>query len=272
MPELPEVETLKRCLEQRIVGATINKLDKRRDNIRYKLSDQLESDVKSARIIALRRRAKYLLIDLDNYYSIIVHLGMTGRLTLQPSDYQLQKHDHVIFSLGTCEKLVFNDSRRFGMIYTGQTKLLEEKFLVNLGVEPLSEDMSYEYLKIKLLNRSVPIKNLLMDNRIIVGVGNIYASESLFIAKIHPGRLGSSLSNNEISNLLLAIKHVLTKAISAGGTTLKDFVSGDSKPGYFQQELQVYARKNQKCLNCQGIIRKITQSGRASFYCATCQK
>ncbi len=272
MPELPEVETLKRCLEQRIVGATINKLDKKRDDIRYKLSDQLESNVELARIVALRRRAKYLLIDLDNYYSIIVHLGMTGRLTLQPSDYRLQTHDHVVISLTTCEKLVFNDPRRFGMIYSMLTNLAQEKFLLNLGVEPLSNDMSDEYLKTKLLNRSVPIKNLLMDNRIIVGVGNIYASESLFIAKIHPSRLGSSLSNKEISNLVLAIKNVLTKAILAGGTTLKDFVSGDSKPGYFQQELQVYARENQKCLNCEGIIRKIKQSGRTSFYCSICQK
>jgi len=271
MPELPEVETLKCFLESKIIGLTINKLNKNRNTIRYKLSEQLGLHVESAKIIALRRRAKYLLIDLDNSYSIIVHLGMTGRFTIQPRDYKIQKHDHIVIFLGNGKLLVFNDSRRFGMIYSIKTNLIESNFLKNLGVEPLSDHMSVDYLETKLKNCTMPIKNLLMNNKIIVGIGNIYASESLFIAKIHPNRPSNSLTSNEIHDLLLAIKHVLAKAILAGGTTLKDFVSGDSKPGYFKQELQVYARENQKCLNCQSVIEKIKQAGRTTFYCPTCQ-
>jgi formamidopyrimidine-DNA glycosylase len=270
MPELPEVETLKRCLEQSILYTNITNFSKRRDTIRYQLSDSLESNVKFAKILTVRRRAKYLLIDLDNGYSVIVHLGMTGRFTLQNSEYNATKHDHVIFILDNSRQLVFNDYRRFGMIYTMLTSSIEQQFLQNLGVEPLSSDMSNKYLQQKL-NRNIPIKNLLMDNRIVVGVGNIYASESLFLARILPTRPGNKLSEQDIDNLISAIQDVLTKAISAGGTTLKDFVSGDSKPGYFQQELQVYARENQSCRRCKGIIRKIKQSGRSSFYCSICQ-
>lgn len=270
MPELPEVETLKRCLEQSIIYTTITNCSKRRDIIRYKLSDSLESEVKFAKILAVRRRAKYLLIDLDNGYSVIVHLGMTGRLTLQNSEYNAIKHDHVIFTLDNAGQLVFNDYRRFGMIYTMLTSSIEEQFLQNLGVEPLSGYMSSKYLQQKL-NRNIPIKNLLMDNRIVVGIGNIYASESLFVARILPDRSGNTLSEQDINNLIFAIQDVLTKAILAGGTTIKDYVSGDNRPGYFQQELQVYARENQPCRKCKNIIRKLKQSGRSSFYCSICQ-
>lgn len=272
MPELPEIETLKRCLEPHILGTIINKLDKRRDDIRYKLSDQLESNIIAAKIISLRRRAKYLIIDLDNGCSIIIHLGMSGKFTLQPNNYSAQKHDHVIISLNNGNLLIFNDPRRFGMISALPTKSLEHEFFYSLGVEPLSDNMSNEYIITKLAKRNLPIKNLMMDNKIIVGIGNIYASEILFAAKIDPRRLGSSLQIDEINKLILAIKNILSMAILAGGTTIKDFVSGDSKPGYFQQELQIYARENQQCLVCQGSITKLKQAGRASFYCTICQK
>lgn len=271
MPELPEVETLKNCLKQKLIKLNINKLEKTRDNMRYKLSDKLEQNVKGSQIVDLRRRAKYLLIDLDNSYSIIVHLGMTGRLTIQPANYTVQKHDHIIIYLDKDQKLIFNDPRRFGMIYAIPTKSIEDEFFGNLGIEPLSKTISTDYLKPKLQTRKVPIKNLIMDNHIIVGVGNIYACESLFMAKINPKRLGSNLQDNEITILLHSIQKVLIKAILAGGTTVKDFVSGDSKPGYFQQELQVYGRDNQLCLNCNKIITKIKQSGRTTFYCQYCQ-
>lgn len=271
MPELPEVETLKCYFGLRLINVTINKLIKTRDSIRYKLSNQLEENVRETKIIRFRRRAKYLLIDLDNAHSIIVHLGMSGRLTLQANNYIIQKHDHLIFYLNNSQMLVFNDSRRFGMIYAMQTSAIEEQFFSKLGIEPLSANISLEYLKKKLLNRKVPIKNLLMDNRLIVGIGNIYASESLFIAKIYPTRFGNSLSDLEITRLILAIQTILAQAIKAGGTTLKDFVNGDNKPGYFGQQLQVYARGNKHCLNCEAIIVKIKQAGRATFYCPICQ-
>lgn len=271
MPELPEIETLKNCLESKLVKTTITSFQKNRNNLRYQLSNSLELETTKTQILGVRRRAKYLIIDLDNNNSIVVHLGMSGRFTFQPSEYQIKKHDHVIFCLNTGEKLVFNDPRRFGMIYSFASNLIEEKLFTNLGIEPLSDLNNAEYLNIKLGTRNVPVKSLLMDNRIIVGIGNIYASESLFLAKIHPTRLGSSLVTAEIHTLVLSIKQVLNKAIKAGGTTLKNFVSGDSKPGYFQQELSVYGRENQQCLICSSLVLKLKQSGRASFYCQLCQ-
>lgn len=272
MPELPEVETLRCYLNLRLVNLAINELVKTRDRLRYTLSNQLEANVKGGKIIGCRRRAKYLLIDLDNGYSIIIHLGMSGRLTLQDNNYIIKKHDHLIFYLNNSQILVFNDPRRFGMLYTMPTSSIEKQFFSRLGVEPLSANISLEYLKNKLLNRNRPIKNLLMDNHIIVGIGNIYASESLFQAQIHPVVPGHSLASAEINRLILAIQNVLAQAIKAGGTTLKDFVSGDNKPGYFQQQLQVYGRQNQPCRSCNTIIEKIQQAGRATFYCPTCQK
>ncbi|WP_375326825.1 bifunctional DNA-formamidopyrimidine glycosylase/DNA-(apurinic or apyrimidinic site) lyase [Candidatus Tisiphia endosymbiont of Nemotelus uliginosus] len=272
MPELPEVETLKRSLESTLVNNIIDRLEKRRDNIRYRLSNSLEQDVKAAKIIMLRRRAKYLIIDLDNAYSIIIHLGMSGRLSIQSNDYSLQKHDHIIFYLRNDKKLVFNDSRRFGMIYTIRTYLIETQFFHNIGLEPLSSNVSVTYLKEKFLKRNMPIKNLLMDNQIMVGIGNIYASESLFLAKIHPCKPSNTLTDEEINRLILAVQQVLTNSIAAGGTTLKDFVNGDNKAGYFQQQLQVYARYKQQCLYCNMIIEKIKQAGRTTFFCSGCQK
>ncbi|WP_341793644.1 MULTISPECIES: bifunctional DNA-formamidopyrimidine glycosylase/DNA-(apurinic or apyrimidinic site) lyase [unclassified Rickettsia] len=272
MPELPEVETLKNSLEQKLLGLAIKNIELKRNNLRYILSSMLAKEILHTNIVTVRRRAKYLIIDLNNGYSLIIHLGMSGRFTLQPPDYQTKKHDHVIFDLTSNEKLIFNDARRFGMIYSYETKFLEEKFFYNLAIEPLSDLLTTEYLKSKLATRKIPIKNLLMDNKIIVGVGNIYASESLFLAKIHPSKLGADLTIEEITKLITAIKNVLSKAIAAGGTTLKDFVSGDNSPGYFKQQLTVYNRENEKCLDCNGIIIKLKQSGRSSFYCSLCQK
>lgn len=273
MPELPEVETLKRYLEKSLIGKTIIKLKQNRINLRYKLEKELESRVQSAKIVNLMRRAKYFILNLDNDYSLIIHLGMSGRFTLQPYNYQSQKHDHLIFYLDNLEQLVFNDARRFGMVYLFQTaNLLEQKIFKNLGPEPLSNKYNADYLQSSLSNKKTPIKNALMDNNIIVGIGNIYASESLFLAKIHPQRFSRSLSYEEISRLVIASKTILEKAILAGGTTLRDFVNGDSSPGYFKQELLVYGRDGKPCYNCGTAIVKIKQAGRATFYCPECSK
>jgi len=272
MPELPEVETLKNSLESKLIGLSIKNVEFKRENLRYKLFPDLATDILNMNILDVRRRAKYLIIDFANNYSLIVHLGMSGRFTLQPASYEAKKHDHVIFELSNGSKLVFNDTRRFGMIYSFKTSSLEEKFFNNLGLEPFSELLTLEYLKNKLTGRRVPIKNLLMDNKIIVGVGNIYASESLHLAKIHPDKLGIDISSSEIESLINSIRVVLSKAITAGGTTLKDFVNGDNKPGYFTQQLTVYARGGQECLNCSSVIIKAKHSGRATFYCKNCQK
>lgn len=272
MPELPEIETLKRSLESHLVNKTIIGVKKYRSSLRYELPIALESQILAAKIVSLRRRAKYLIIDLDNANSLIIHLGMSGRFTLQPVNYQLQKHDHLIFYLDHNLQLVFNDARRFGMVYVfPASNLAEQKILKNFGVEPLSEEFNAEYLLQKLSSKRVPIKTALMENNVVVGIGNIYASESLFLAKIHPQKLGNTLSYMEIGNLIKAIKVVLEKAISAGGTSLKDFVSGENRPGYFKQELLVYGRAKQACYQCNEEIIKIKQAGRASFYCLNCQ-
>jgi len=271
MPELPEVETLKNSLKDKLIGLVIENVELKRDNLRYKLSPLLATEISHTNILNVWRRAKYLIIDFSNYYSLVIHLGMSGRFTVQSANYKTQKHDHVIFDLNNGEKLVFNDTRRFGMIYSFKTNILEKEFFHNLAIEPLSNLLTYEYLKSKLITRKIPIKNLLMDNRIIVGVGNIYASESLHLARISPDKLGGDLNNNEIKCLITAIQNVLSKAIIAGGTTLKDFVNGNSRPGYFTQQLTVYGKEGQKCLNCSGTILKVKHSGRSTFYCKICQ-
>lgn len=272
MPELPEVETLKRCLQKSIIGTTITKVILKRKDLRHNLPQDLSIKALSAKILALRRIAKYLLLDLDNGYSIVVHLGMSGRFTIRPPDYQLLKHDHVIFVLGCGSMLVFNDARRFGMIDICLSTNIQSRISSKLGPDPLSEQFNAKYLKEKFINRKIPIKTALMDNAIVVGIGNIYASESLFLAGINPERKSCNLTDSELASLVTSIKVTLEKAISAGGTTLKDFVSGDNKPGYFKQELAVYSKQGNKCPRCDNMIVKIKQCGRASFYCPICQK
>lgn len=273
MPELPEIETLKNGLQKPLIGQRIVSLEINRPSLRYPLSTDLSLAI-ATKITGLRRRARYLLIDLDNFYSLIIHLGMSGRFTLQNSDYLPQKHDHVIFSLDGQSQLVFNDARRFGMIYIAHTKdpAITLEMFKKFGPEPLSTIFTTKYLKNKLVNRRLPIKNLLLDNQLVVGVGNIYASESLFKACISPLRLSCSLADFELVKLVQSIKDVLRKAILAGGTTLRDFVNGSSQPGLFQQVLSVYGRVGQSCRLCSAVIIKVKQSGRSSFYCPNCQK
>jgi len=274
MPELPEVETLKVSLEKELLQKTIVNVDIRRPKLRYLLDHDLKSKIIGARILGLYRRAKYLLLELDNSHTVVIHLGMTGRATGQAENYHLQKHDHVALYLSGARKLVFNDARRFGMIYClPSDNLMQHKIFASSGPEPLEEDFSAEYLLKKLKNKKVPIKTALMQNEIVVGVGNIYASESLFLAKINPLKLANSLSVDETNRLVEAVKKVLWQAIKAGGTTLKDFVDGDNKPGYFKQKLLVYDREGKACIACDsGSIAKLRQAGRSTFYCDICQK
>ena len=272
MPELPEIETLKRGLENFLTGRIITEVKLHRADLRYKLSETLPSEILATTIVALRRIAKYLIIELNNGYSIAVHLGMSGRLTIKGLNHKIQKHDHVIFVLDNNSLLVFNDVRRFGMIYTFPTAFPCQKIFGKLGPDPLSDNFNASYLKEKLSNRKASIKSALMDNTIVVGIGNIYASESLFQANINPARQSHSLAETELEKLVESIKNVLKKAILAGGTTFKDFVNSDNKPGYFKQELAVYARKGEKCIKCSNVIIRTKQCGRASFYCPNCQK
>ena len=273
MPELPEIETLKLSLEPIITSTNIEDVDIKCAKLRYQISPELKLHTANSRIIRLRRLAKYLVLDLDNEYSLIIHLGMSGRLTVRDQDYIFQKHDHIIFYLSNKQYLVFNDARRFGMVdFTETSQLMSHRYFRNLGLEPLSDRFDAPYLYNKLHNKNIVIKKALMDNNIVVGVGNIYASESLFISNIHPNRSCKDLTLLEISKLVAAIKSVLTDAISQGGTTLRDFVDGDNKPGYYKQKLMVYDRMEQQCFDCNDIIIKIKQAGRSTYYCSTCQK
>jgi formamidopyrimidine-DNA glycosylase len=272
MPELPEVETLKRSIEKHIVGHKITSFLQFRKSLRYDLDPSLEKKTVNSLICRVQRTAKYLIIELSNNNSIIFHLGMTGRLTLRKNSYDFQKHDHVVFTLDNGDLIVFNDPRRFGMLYTCVTNELKSQiYLRNIGLEPFSEQFDAEYLVNCFKNRKIPIKSAIMDNKIIVGVGNIYASESLFLSKVNPLRPAQSLTKKEILCLVQSIILVLNEAIKEGGTTLRDFVNGDNKPGYFKQKLNVYDRKNLGCHSCETKIVKIVQSGRATYFCPVCQ-
>lgn len=274
MPELAEVETLKRYLEKHIISEEIITLTARRENLRYPLNTQeIQQHTLGAIILKVKRVAKFLALELDNYYSIIFHLGMSGRLTVQMADYLPQKHDHIIMGFANGRQLIFNDARRFGMVYSCKTsELQKQNFLKNMGQEPLEDEFNTVYLLEKLSSKKVSIKIAIMDSKIVVGVGNIYAAESLFLAKIHPLKPAGTLKAIEVERLVHSIKQVLNKAIAAGGTTLRDFVSGDNKPGYFQQELNVYDRSSQACYICKHAIEKIKQAGRSTCFCPKCQK
>lgn len=273
MPELPEVETVRQYLADNITNTKILGIQLYRNSLRYQLNTTLLMKAIGADITSIQRRAKFLVINLVNAYSMVIHLGMSGKLTIQLSDYIPQKHDHVVIKLSNNTLLVFNDIRRFGMIYLCKTHELEiQKYLQNLGPEPLSKQFNANYLwqKLAFLNRC--IKPVIMDSKIVVGIGNIYAAESLFLARINPQRTANSLDLAECRQLVRAIKHILTNAIKAGGTTLRDFVGYDNQPGYFKQELKVYGRDKAQCSSCGNLVTKIIQSGRSSFFCTFCQR
>ncbi|MDG1436339.1 MAG: bifunctional DNA-formamidopyrimidine glycosylase/DNA-(apurinic or apyrimidinic site) lyase [Rickettsiaceae bacterium] len=274
MPELAEIETLKNYLGNHIVGEEIQLFISRRNNLRYIIDiKSIENHANSTKIIEVRRVAKFLVIELDSSYSLVFHLGMSGKLTKQGPDYKEIKHDHIIVDFKSKNKLVFNDARRFGMVYICKTaEMRQQKFLQNMGQEPLEDAFNAGYLSKQLSSRKAPIKNTIMDSKIVVGVGNIYAAESLFDAGIDPSRDSSTLNSEDIERLVGSIKKILKRAIKAGGTTLKDFVNGDNTPGYFQQELNVYDRFGQPCHICSNLIEKIKQAGRSTYFCPNCQK
>lgn len=273
MPELAEVETLKRYLERCIKNLAITDYVQYRDNLRYPIATNIQENVAGAKIIDVTRRAKFLNLYLNNGYILTYHLGMSGRLVFEAPCYDRKKHDHIIIECGSSGKLVFNDARRFGMVYLSKVQeFAQQKFMANMGIEPLEDEFNNEYLLNLAQGKKVPIKNYIMDNKVVVGVGNIYAAESLFKAGIHPEIPAQSLDFQQIASLVDAIKEVLKAAIDNGGTTLRDFVNGDNQPGYFQQKLAVYGREGQPCFICNHTIEKFRQAGRSSFFCSKCQK
>ena len=268
MPELPEVETTKRGLEPLIVNQVVKRAILYRDNLRWDIPKHLPTTLASQTILAINRRGKYLLIEFK-VGTLIIHLGMSGSIKVVSHDVPLKKHDHFELSLGNDTVMRLNDPRRFGAVLfsTDGTHAL----LDSLGVEPLEDIFDDTYLYIRSRNKQQNIKAFVMDSKVVVGVGNIYACESLYQAGINPERKAGSVSKKRYQLLTQCIKSILTQAIKAGGTTLQDFSQVDGSPGYFAQTLNVYGRESQQCVTCGGKIQRIIQNQRSTFYCKQCQ-
>ncbi len=270
MPELPEVETVRSGLSPIVLAAEITGVIVRQTRLRYPIQTaELHAELVGQTILGLRRRAKYLLLDFQ-HGSLLIHLGMTGVLRALPMDTPLEKHDHVDLQLNNGKVIRFKDTRRFGAILWLQNPDTHP-LLKNLGEEPLSEAFNATAFAHKLKRTQRAIKLALMDQQFVVGVGNIYANEALFSAGIHPQQPANTLRFDQIEYLVDAVKTILQAAILQGGTTLKDFLNSEGKPGYFKQTLQVYGRKDAPCLRCQQGICKIVLGQRATYFCPQCQ-
>ena len=269
MPELPEVETTRRGIAPHVQGRRVEAIVVRQAQLRWPVPDAVQRAV-GCRIDAVRRRAKYLLLDTARG-SLVLHLGMSGSLTVQPQGKAPLKHDHLDIELqgGNCLRL--NDPRRFGACLWQGVDAPPLQLLQTLGPEPLTDAFDGERLFERSRGKSVAVKNFIMHNAIVVGVGNIYANEALYWAGIDPRRAAGRISRARYVNLAMHIKAVLAKAIEQGGTTLRDFLGADGKPGYFKQELQVYGRAGEPCRQCATPIRSVVIGQRNSFYCPSCQ-
>lgn len=269
MPELPEVETTRRGIESYVVGQRVVQVHVRNPRLRWPIPEDLDSRLSGQRIVALERRSKYLLFRAE-VGTLLCHLGMSGSLRLVDKSEPPGTHDHVDIELESGQALRYRDPRRFGaMLWSIDA---EHPLLSKLGPEPLSEDFHAAYLHAKLKGRKQAIKPFIMDNAVVVGVGNIYASEALFAAGIDPRKAAGSLTKKQSEKLVEEIKCVLAAAIEQGGTTLKDFVGGDGRPGYFQQELFVYGRSGLPCLNCASELKEVKLGQRSSVFCSKCQR
>ena len=283
MPELPEVETVKRGLEEFIINESIKEAYLSKFNLRFPWPKDFVFKIVGKKIISIKRRAKYIIIGLSDNYSIIAHLGMSGSYKVlkkgEVQDYKILKHDHLIIDLDNF-KIVYNDPRRFGYIDLTNQDPETHKFLSSLGPEPLSNYFNADNLAETLLNKNKPIKNTLLDQNIVSGLGNIYVCEALFRSKINPKKNCSKLITSKgkpRKNLILLVKkinEVIKEAIEAGGSSLRDFSNTSGKMGYFQSSFNVYNRENEKCLlgSCDGVVKRIIQSGRSTFFCSKCQK
>ncbi len=269
MPELPEVETTRRGIEPYLAGSQIAKIVVRQRQLRWPVPANLSKVLSGQRISAVKRRAKYLLLQLEQGH-LVIHLGMSGSLRI--IEYQRpQKHDHIDLILSSGKVLRYHDPRRFGSFLWHQGELESLSQLADLGPEPLDKAFNASYLQEQAKRRQRSIKQQIMDQQVVVGVGNIYASEALYLSGIDPRRSVQTLSSKECQHLVLAIKDVLSSAIEQGGTTLRDFTNADGKPGYFAQQLHVYGRADEPCDQCGSAISRIVQGKRASYYCPTCQ-
>ncbi|MCP5089235.1 MAG: bifunctional DNA-formamidopyrimidine glycosylase/DNA-(apurinic or apyrimidinic site) lyase [Rhodobacteraceae bacterium] len=289
MPELPEVETVKRGLEPVMLGRVIARADIRRPDLRRPFPEQMGERLKGARVEGMRRRSKYILVDLSSAETLLIHLGMTGRMLIAPPTEGCrqatgefhhnhpapEKHDHVVLDMEDGTRITFNDARRFGVMDLTPTNQVDQhKLLQALGPEPLGNAFDEPYLVAKLKGKNTPVKSALLDQRIVAGLGNIYVCEALYRAGISPLAKAGKLSSKRASALVPVIRKVLAEAIESGGSSLKDYRQTDGELGYFQHSFSTYGREGETCNtpNCTGIIHRIVQSGRSSFYCPRCQR
>lgn len=284
MPELPEVEVLRRSLEPHLLGERFAGVAVRFPRLREPIPTRtLRRRLPGRRVLAVRRRSKYLLVEIEGNSTLVVHLGMSGRLTLRSSDAPHELHEHVVLGLTSGAELRFRDPRRFGLILVLPTdRVAHDRHFVHLGVEPVAVSAEVTgaghhtfdgaYLSARARGRHGPVKAFLMDARIVVGVGNIYASESLFRAGVHPSRSVSRISAARWWRLAHSVREVLDQAIEEGGTTLNDFADAAGEPGYFQVSLSVYGREGEACMRCGGTVRRLVQGNRSTFYCPRCQR
>jgi formamidopyrimidine-DNA glycosylase len=296
MPELPEVETVRRGLEPVLVGHTLSRVEQRRADLRFPLPDQFAARLKGRKIRSLERRAKYLIAHLSGGEVLLMHLGMTGRFTIhwppgtkghasgKPGSLALEtesaaRHDHVVFHTDQGATVTYNDPRRFGyMLLLSEKELAEHPLMHGLGVEPLGPELTPEYLAARARGRAVDLKAFLSDQRIIAGLGNIYVCEALFRARLSPKRKAATLATKggrpteRARGLVAAIGGVLKDAIAAGGSSLRDYRHADGTLGEFQHAFAVYDREGEPCPGCRGKVKRIVQGGRSTFYCPRCQR
>jgi formamidopyrimidine-DNA glycosylase len=295
MPELPEVETVRRGLQPTLEGATIERLELRRSGLRFPFSRRFAARLKGHRITALRRRAKYLLAELDDGTILLMHLGMSGSFRIETEGEKdakpvaddavyykrgkLEAHDHVVFHLKGGTHVIYNDPRRFGFMLLIPPKDFDaHPMLADLGFEPIGNELSAEALAPRFAKRAAPLKAILSDQRVIAGLGNIYVCEALWRARLSPKRAAGTLvradgtPTERLVRLVQAVRAVIADAVEAGGSSLRDYVQANGEPGLFQHRFSVYDREGKGCPRGDGTIRRITQSGRSTFYCPACQR
>lgn len=283
MPELPEVETVRRGLVPAMEGKVIARAEVNRPDLRWPFPDRMAERLAGQTVRRLGRRSKYILLDLESGETLIIHLGMSGRMQIDDAATARfhanpaapQKHDHVVFHMEDRTRIAFNDARRFGAMDLVETDKLEDHWLIEkLGPEPLSNTFDAGYLVDILNGKNTPIKSALLDQRVVAGLGNIYVCEVLFRTGISPRRKAGALSAKRVASLVPAIRDVLGEAIESGGSSLRDHRQTNGELGYFQHNFSVYDREGQPCVtpDCNAEIQRIVQSGRSSFYCSTCQR
>ena len=277
MPELPEIETVKLGLEKTVLGSVIVSTKIFRRDLRFPIEERFEKSILNKRVLAVGRRSKYILLFLNNKTTLVLHLGMSGKINVKIEneiDYPAKKHDHLILSFDNGFILIYNDPRRFGFVEIIEGDYNNYRRFKHIGIEPLLKQFDGKYMWARIKNSTRTLKNILMDQKMVAGLGNIYVSEALWDSQIIPTRVGQNMSLGDCKKLVRSIKKVLGKAIDFGGTTLKDYRQVGGEVGYFQNKLQVYGKAGQKCCRqkCQGTVKRAILNGRSTYYCDFCQK